>query len=83
MAAPENGKRRTERAGATRQTFHGHGARDKRATGRGTGKTVECFEKNTKNTKDHEDTQSTPQEEPPMFLRFARKTFGSPQIKAD
>ena len=72
MAAPENGKRRTE-----------NGARDKRATGRGTGKTVECFEKNTKNTKDHEDTQSTPQEEPPMFLRFARKTFGSPQIKAD
>ena len=32
-AAPENGKQRTERAGAKRQTFHGHRARGKRATG--------------------------------------------------
>ena len=34
---PENGERKTERAGAKRQTFHGHGARGKRATGRALG----------------------------------------------
>ena len=33
---PENREQRTERAGAKRQTFHGHGARDKRATGEAT-----------------------------------------------
>ena len=30
----ENGERKTERAGAKRQTFHGHGTRDERATGK-------------------------------------------------
>ena len=75
MAAPENGKRSVQARRDKPSTATENGARDKRATGRGIGKTVECFEKNTKNTKDHEDTQSTPQEEPPMFLRFARKTL--------
>ena len=34
----ENRERRTERAGAKRQTFHGHRTRDKRATSGGAGK---------------------------------------------
>ena len=43
-----------------------NGARGKRATGEGDGKVWEVFEKNTKNTKDHEGSQRLPEWEKPQ-----------------
>ena len=58
LPPPENGEQRTERAGAKRQTFHGHGTRGKRATGEAVERRG-MFQENTKSTKNHEDTQRT------------------------
>ena len=83
MAAPENREQRTENR---EQRTENREQRTERATSarrRERWENVEGFEKNTKDTKDHEGSQRLPEWGVQMFLRFARKTFGSSQIKAD